>query len=205
MKVLITGFEPFNHDVINPSYEAVKLLPDRIGEIEIIKAEIPVVYDLCGEVLMEKIKEVQPDAVLCVGQAAKRAKITPEYIGINLKNSRTADNAGTVASEERIAPDGPDGYFSTLPVVEMVRAMNDAGIPAAVSYSAGTFCCNNILYALLHWIHTSRSNIKGGFVHVPYLPEQAARHPDPSMPSMPLETMAKGLELCIRTIGDSLK
>ena len=103
MKVLITGFEPFNHDVINPSYEAVRLLPDRIGEVEIIKAEIPVVYDLCGEVLMEKIREVQPDAVLCVGQAAKRAKITPEYIGINLKNSRTADNAGTVASEERIS------------------------------------------------------------------------------------------------------
>ena len=190
-KLLITGFDPFDGASVNPSWEAVKLLPDKIGEYELCKLQIPTVFDLAPRTVLEKAADIQPDAIISVGQAGSRKAVTPERIGINVRDARITDNAGISPKDEPIVPGGPDGLFSTLPVKAMIAAIQDAGLPASVSNTAGTFVCNDVLYSLLH--HFSGTDVRCGFIHVPWLPEQG-------QPSLPLEDTAKALSAAISAL-----
>ena len=190
-KLLITGFDPFGGETINPAWEAVKLLPDVIGAYELTKMEIPTVFGAASREVLDAAQEVQPDVILCIGQAGGRKAITPEMVGINLRHARIADNAGNQPQDEPVAEGGPAAYFATVPVRQMTAAIEAAGLPAAVSYSAGTFVCNDTLYTLLH--HFAGTAVKAGFVHVPFLPEQAKE----GVPSMELEDIARGLAAMI--------
>ena len=169
--LLITGFDPFGGETVNPSWEAVCRLPDRIGAYRLIKQQLPTVYGRAAEIAIAAAEASAPDAIVCVGQAGRRAAVTPEVIGINLREGRIADNAGILLTNTPIDPCGPAAYFSTLPVRDMVDAILAADLPAALSYSAGAFVCNDLLYSLLHRYRDT--SIPIGFIHVPYLPEQA--------------------------------
>ena len=190
-KLLITGFDPFGGESINPSWEAVRLLPKTIGEYELHKLQIPTVFGLADETVLSKAQEIQPDVIICVGQAGGRAAVTPERIGINVRDARIADNAGASPKDVAIVSDGPDGYFSTLPIKAMINAINEAGLPGAVSNTAGTFVCNDVLYSLLH--HYRGTAVRCGFIHVPYLPQQGT-------PNLPLEDTAKALAAAISVL-----
>ena len=174
--LLITGFDPFGGDSINPSWEAVKKLPDRIGNWKLCKLEIPTVFGLAAQTVLEKTQEVAPAAILCLGVAAGRSAVTPERIGINVRSARIPDNRGNQPKEEPVIPGGGDGLFSTMHVSAMAAAIEAMGLPGAVSNTAGTFVCNDTLYTLLH--HYQGTGVKVGFLHVPQLPEQG----DPSLP-----------------------
>ena len=190
-KLLITGFEPFGGEKINPSWEAVKLLPDEIGDFRLTKAEIPVVFGKAAEAVLKITEELNPDAIICVGQAGGRGGITPEVIGINLRDASIPDNGGYMPKDEKCVPDGQNAFYSTLPVKAMVNAIKEKGIPASLSYTAGTFVCNDLLYTLLH--RFEGTDIKIGFIHVPFLPSQAKE----GVASMPLTDMVIGLEAAI--------
>ena len=190
-KLLITGFDPFDGATVNPSWEAVKLLPDTVGDYELYKLQIPTVFGLAPKTVLEKAAQIQPDVIISVGQAGTRPAVTPERIGINVRDARITDNAGISPKDEPIVPGGPDGLFSTLPVKAMIAAIQEAGLPASVSNTAGTFVCNDVLYSLLH--HYAGSNVRCGFIHVPWLPEQG-------QPSLPLEDTAKALEIAISAL-----
>lgn len=198
MKVLITGFQPFGGETMNPAYEAIKQLPEEIAGARIVKKEIPVVFRKGGNVVYEAIKQEQPDIVICVGQAGGRIGITPEFVGINYQDARIPDNDGNQPNSEAIQPDGPAAYFTKLPVKAMVAEMQKKDIPASISYSAGTYVCNDVMYQLLYDIDKSFPHIKGGFIHVPYATEQVVDKP--GSPSLSLETIAKGLEICIYAV-----
>ena len=187
-KLLITGFDPFGGATVNPSWQAVSRLPDRVGEFELCKLEIPTVYDLATRVVLEKAAEFNPDVILCVGQAGGRDSITPERIGVNIREARISDNAGNQPRGEFVAPDGPAAYFSTVPVEKMVQAIEAEGIKATVSNSAGAFVCNDTLYGILH--HFAGTRVRCGFIHVPYIPQQGN-------PSMELEQIVSGLAAAI--------
>ena len=139
MKILITGFEPFGGESINPAYEAVKLLPDTVCGAQIVKLEVPTVFGKAGDILHAAVAEHRPDAVICVGQAGGRAAITPERVAINIMDGRIADNAGFMPVDRTIRTDGENAYFSTLPIKAMVAAIRAEGIPAEVSNTAGTY------------------------------------------------------------------
>ena len=173
MKILLTGFDPFDREKVNPAFEAVKLLPDTIAGAQIVKLEVPTQFVRAGEVLEAAMAEHKPDVVICVGQAGGRAAITPEKVAINLMDGRIPDNAGYQPVDVPIRADGPAAYFATLPVKAMVQRMQDAGIPAAVSYTAGTYVCNSLMYMLLSLIDRKFPSVRGGFIHVPYAMEQA--------------------------------
>ena len=190
-KLLITGFDPFGGESINPSWEAVKLLPETIGEYTVYKLQIPTVFGAAAEKLLETAAEIKPDVIISVGQAGGRAAVTPERIGINVRDARITDNAGISPKDEPIVPGGPDGYFSTLPVKAMITAINNAGLPAAISNTAGTFVCNDVLYTLLH--HYAGTDVRCGFIHVPYLPQQGE-------PSLPLEQTVQALIAAISAL-----
>jgi pyroglutamyl-peptidase len=190
-KLLITGFDPFGGETVNPAWEAVKKLPDRITDYTLYKLEIPTVFGLAAETVLAKAADFQPDVILCIGQAGGRAAVTPERIAVNIRDARIPDNAGNQPGGEQIAPDGPAAYFATVPVKEMATAIENAGIAATVSNSAGAFVCNDTLYSLLH--HYAHTDVKVGFIHVPYLPEQG-------QPNMELEVITKALEAAIEAI-----
>ena len=158
-KILITGFDPFGGEAINPATESVKQLPDEILGVQILKREIPTVFDRSIEVLYGILKEEQPDVVICVGQAGGRPNITVERIAINQDDARIPDNDGKQPIDRTIFEEGPAAYFSTLPIKAMVRDMKEAGVPAAVSNTAGTFVCNHIMYGALHYAALHRSLI----------------------------------------------
>ena len=193
-KLLVTGFEPFGRETVNPSWEAVRLLPDRLGHTDIIKLLVPTVFGLATEVVLARAEAIGPDAILCVGQAGGRAAVTPEVIGINLREASIPDNAGQQPVNEPIACDGPAAYFATLPVRDMVQAVRAQGLPCALSYSAGAFVCNDLLYGLLR--HYDGTPVRVGFVHVPFLPEQARQ----GVPSLPLEEIVRGLTAAIEAL-----
>lgn len=190
-KLLITGFDPFGGETVNPAWEAVKKLPDRITDYTLYKLEIPTVFGLAAETVLAKAAQTQPDVILCIGQAGGRAAVTPERIAVNIRDARIPDNAGNQPGGEQIAPDGPAAYFATVPVKKMAAAIENAGIAATVSNSAGAFVCNDTLYSLLH--HYAHTDVKVGFIHVPYLPEQG-------QPNMELEVITKALEAAIEAI-----
>lgn len=193
-RLLITGFDPFGGEQINPSWEAVKLLKDRIGDFQITKMEIPTVFGLAAEKVIAVADRVKPDVVLSIGQAGGRRAVTPEVVAINLREAGIPDNAGNQPANIPIVPDGPAAYFSTIPVREMVQSIHSEDIPAALSYSAGAFVCNDVLYSLLH--HFSGTDTKIGFIHVPYLPQQATG----GQPAMPLEQIVRALTLAISAL-----
>lgn len=195
--VLVTAFEPFGGETINPSWEAVRALEGKsIGGARIVARQLPVVFSDVLGVLYAAMDEVEPDLILSVGQAGGRSDITVERIGINVDDARIADNAGQQPVDEPIVADGPAGYFSTLPIKAIVAALRSAGIPASVSQTAGTFTCNRVMYGLLHRLYAQGNGVRGGFVHIPYLPEQAAQHP--GAPSMARESVMQALEIAIR-------
>ena len=190
-KLLITGFDPFNSADVNPSWEAVKLLPNRIGEYALCKLNLPTLYARAAEVLLAKASEILPDVIISVGQAAGRDAVTPERIAVNIRAARIADNAGVLLDGDRIAPQGPAAYFSTLPVEAMRDAIQAVGIPAAVSNTAGSFVCNDVLYSMLH--RYDGTPVRCGFIHVPCLPEQAE-------PNLPLKTTVRALTAAIEAL-----
>jgi pyroglutamyl-peptidase len=194
IKLLITGFDPFGGAVVNPSWEAVKRLPDRIGGWQLTKIEIPTVFGLAAQTVLQVAQELQPDAILCIGQAGGREAITPEVYGVNLRHARIADNAGNQPLAVPIIQNAPASYMSTLPVNDIVHAVRNAGLPCKLSFSAGRFVCNDVLYTLLH--HYRGTNTKVGFIHVPYLPEQAKE----GQPSMPLDDIVNALACAINAI-----
>lgn len=197
-KVLITGFDPFGGESINPAYEAVKGLPNVIEGYEIIKKEIPTVFVKSYEKLFEAIEEYSPEIVLCIGQAGGRFEVTPERVAINLDDARIKDNEGNQPLETKIFEDGENAYFTNLPVKRMVAEMQKNGVPSAVSYTAGTFVCNHIMYALLYYVSKNKLNTKAGFIHVPYLPQQVVDKKN--LPYMSQELITKGLETSIACI-----
>ena len=193
-KLLITGFDPFGGASINPSWEAVKRLPEKIGDWQLTKLEIPTVFGLAAQKVLDTAKVLQPDAIICVGQAGGRAAVTPEMYGVNLRDARIADNAGNQPVEQPVVPGAPEEYRSTLPVLNMVSAVQGMGVPCELSKDAGRFVCNDLLYTLLH--HYQGTQTKVGFIHVPYLPEQAGN----GEPSMTIDCIAKALETAISVI-----
>ena len=184
MKILLTGFDPFDREKVNPAFEAVKLLPDTIAGAQIVKLEVPTQFVRASEALEAAMAEHKPDVVICVGQAGGRAAITPEKVAINLMDGRIPDNAGYQPVDVPIRADGPAAYFATLPVKAMVQRMQDAGIPAAVSYTAGTYVCNHLYYTLLS------QNRRGCFIHVPYSAEQAE---GTDRPCLEIAQMTRGI------------
>ena len=191
-KVLLTGFEPFGTATSNPSGEIVK----QITGDNIVTAILPVTYTQSAERLLALISEHNPDVVICLGQAEGRAQITPERIAINLDDARLADNEGVTRIDEPILVDGPVAYVSTLPIKEFVTAINAAGVPAAVSLSAGTFLCNHIFYVAQDALRGTK--VRSGFVHVPLMDEQAGEFP--GLPTMPLDQMIKAVRTMLEVL-----
>lgn len=198
MKILVTGFDPFDKEVINPALEVVKQLPDQIAGAEIIKLEVPTVFHKSAAVLEEKMRECQPDVVLCLGQAGGRAELTPERVAINQDDARIADNEGQQPIDVAIREDGPAAYFSSLPIKAMVEAMREAGLPATVSNTAGTFVCNHLMYQALYLSDKHFPQTKAGFLHIPFLPEQVVDRP--GLASISLSDMVRGVAVALATI-----
>jgi pyroglutamyl-peptidase len=169
-RILVTGFDPFDADTVNASWEAVAALPDHIGEIELCKLQIPTLFSLAAELVITQAQAQKVQAIVCVGQASQRTAVTPERIGINLRHARIPDNQGFQPVNQPIIPGGPDGLFSTMDVEAMAQAIRDAGSPAHVSNTAGTFVCNEVLYRLLYYYRSTP--VRVGFVHVPPLTSQ---------------------------------
>jgi len=195
MKILVTGFDPFGGEKVNPSIEAVKRLPDTIAGADIIKVELPTVFGKSIKKLEEVLERENPDITICVGQAGGRNRISVERVAINISDGRIPDNEGYQPIDEPIFEDGENAYFSNLPIKAMVKEMNDKNIPAEVSNTAGTYVCNHIMYGLLYNINKKYPNMKGGFIHIPFLPEQVIDKKD--SPSMSLDLIVKGLEVAI--------
>lgn len=191
-KLFITGFEPFGGESINPSWEAVLRLPDTIGEYTLTKLCIPVVFEKSAEILIKKAEELRPDVILCIGQAGGRDAITPEMVGINLRYASIPDNQGNQPKDEPIISNGESAYFSTIPVRKIAEIIHTGGVSSKVSYSAGAYVCNDVLYSLL--AHFKDSQTRVGFIHIPYCTEQNKQ------PAMPLNDVVKGLTIAIENI-----
>ena len=192
IKVLLTGFEPFGNATSNPSGEIVK----QISGDNIVTAILPVAYAQSAERLLALIAEHNPDVVICLGQAEGRKEITPERVAINLDDARLADNEGVLRNDVKILADGPDAYFSTLPLKEIVEAIKAAGVPAAVSLSAGAFLCNHVFYVAQNKF--AGTKIRSGFVHVPLMDEQAGEFP--GLPTMPLDQMVQAVRTMLEVL-----
>ena len=190
-RLLITGFDPFGGETINPAWEAVKLLPETIEGYVLCKLEIPTVYGAGAQRVLEKAREINPHVILCIGQAGGRNAVTPERVAINMRDARIDDNAGNRPGEEPVVPGAPVAYFATVPVKAMAEAIIAAGLPGAVSNTAGTFVCNDVLYTLLHAFKDT--DVRVGFIHVPYLPEQGT-------PSLPLKDTVAALYAAIKVL-----
>ena len=191
-KVLLTGFEPFGTATSNPSGEIVK----QITGDNIVAAILPVTYAQSAERLLALIEQHNPVVVICLGQAEGRTQITPEKVAINLDDARLPDNAGVKRSDVKILDNGPDAYFTTLPIKEMVDAARAAGVPASVSLSAGAFLCNHVFYIAQNKF--AGSNVRSGFVHVPLMDEQAGEFP--GLPTMPLDQMIKAVRTMLEVL-----
>ena len=199
MKILLTAFTPFDGESINPALEAMKLLPDKIGQLEVLKLEVPTVFGKSARLVLETMEQEKPDYVLSIGQAGGRAEITPERIAINIDDAGIPDNEGNQPTDRPIYPDGENAYFSTLPVKAIVEAIKREGIPASISNSAGTYVCNHLMYSVLYSIKKNALPTKAGFIHVPYIPEQTVNKKDKA--SLALEEIVRGLEAALREIN----
>ena len=200
MKILVTGFDPFGGEKVNPALEAVKSLPSKIRGAEIAWVEIPTVFYKASEVLEAEIEKYQPDVVLCIGQAGGRASLTPERVAINQDDARIPDNQGNQPIDTPIREDGQAAYFSTLPIKAMVKAIKEEGLPATVSNTAGTFVCNHLMYQALYLADKKFPNMRAGFMHIPYMTEQVVNKPNTA--SMCLTDIVRGIEVAIGAIVD---
>ncbi len=200
MKILVTGFDPFGKDKINPALEAIKELPSEINGHEVITLEVPTVGFKSLEVIEEGIKKYDPDIVLSIGQAAGRFDITVERVGINLDDYRIPDNDGNQFIDSKIFEDAPDAYIVKLPVKKMVENIKANGIPASVSMTAGTFVCNHVLFGVSHILATKYKGKRNGFIHIPCLPEQAVDKRN--MPSMSKDKIVAGIIHAIEVIAE---
>ena len=200
MKILVTGFDPFGGEKVNPALEAVKSLPSKIRGAEIAWVEIPTVFYKASEVLEAEIEKYQPDVVLCIGQAGGRASLTPERVAINQDDARIPDNQGNQPIDTPIREDGQAAYFSTLPIKAMVQAIKEQGLPATVSNTAGTFVCNHLMYQVLYLADKKFPNMRAGFMHIPYMTEQVVNKPNTA--SMCLTDIVRGIEAAIGAIVD---
>ena len=203
MKILLTAFEPFGGETVNPAAEAAALLPGEMDGAEIVRLSVPVAFGKSIQTVLSAIDREKPDAVLCVGQAGGRAALTPERVAINISDASMPDQEGYTPRDESVCPDGPAAYFSTLPIRAMTEAIQAAGVPAQISDSAGTYVCNHLMYGVLHHLHTVCPDTLGGFLHVPYLHEQALRHP--GSPGLSREDIARGLEAALRVVIQTLR
>ena len=196
MKLLLTAFEPFGGEVINPGLEAIQLISDKIGDKEIVKAVIPTAFDTSIATVIAYIQKEQPDIVLSIGQAGGRSDITVERVAININDARIPDNEEKQPVDQPIVEEGPAAYFSNLPIKAMVQAIREVEIPASISNTAGTFVCNHLMYGVLHYLKEHYPQARGGFVHVPFLPKQVVQSTS-AAPSMSLENFVKGIEAAI--------
>ena len=199
MRILVTGFDPFGGEKVNPAFEAVKLLPGKIAGAEIVKLEIPTVFGKCDKVVAEALRARRPDVVLSIGQAGGRFDMTVERVAVNIADGRIPDNEGNQPIDQVIRPEGENAYFATIPVKAMVERIRSRGIPASVSYTAGSYVCNYIMYCVLHLAATEFPGLRAGFIHVPYLPAQAIGKPSP-VPTMSVENIAQAIEAAIEAI-----
>lgn len=192
--LLITGFDPFGGASVNPAWEAVRVLPDKIGDYALTKLEIPTVFGCAAERVLSAVQSMPtpPDVILCIGQAGGRAAVTPEMVAINYRHASIADNRGNLIRESAIIEGAPAAYFATVPVQRMTEAIAACALPAQTSYSAGTFVCNDVLYLLLHRFSSGETQV--GFIHVPFLPEQVR---DTHTPSLPLDDTVRALTAAI--------
>ncbi|MFC5724281.1 pyroglutamyl-peptidase I [Streptomyces gamaensis] len=192
-RVLLTGFEPFDGEEVNPSWQAVRAAAERPpAGLDLTTALLPCAFGTSLDVLRAAVEDSAPDVVLCVGQAGGRPDVTVERVAVNLADARIPDNAGAQPLDEPVVPAGPAAYFARLPVKACVTAVREAGLPASLSHTAGTFVCNHVFYGLLHLAATERPALRGGFVHVPYTPAQVA---DRTLPSLPVSTTAEALRV----------
>ena len=195
MKVLVTGFEPFGGEKVNPALEAIKGLPSEIHGAEVSWLEVPTVFQKSAQVLEEEMSCYQPDFVLCIGQAGGRSSLTPERVAINQDDARIPDNDGNQPIDLPIRPDGAPAYFSSLPIKAMVQAIKKEGLPASVSNTAGTFVCNHLMYQALYLVEKKFPHVKAGFMHIPYMMEQVVNRP--TTPAMSLVDIRRGIEAAI--------
>ena len=192
--VLLTGFEAFGGETVNPSWLAVQALHGKsvLGR-KIVAAQLPTVFDDSLKVLRDKLNQYQPELVICVGQAGGRGAISLERVALNVNDARIPDNAGAQPVDTPVFAKGPAAYFTGLPIKAMLQALQNQGFPVEVSQTAGTFVCNHVFYGLMHFLATQRGlkAARGGFIHVPFLPEQGA-------PAMPLDEIVLGLKVAVR-------
>lgn len=198
-RVLLTAFDPFGGETVNPSQQAVARLADAEAPsgVEIRTAVLPVVFGDAIDALREAVAEHDPDLVICAGEAGGRFAVTPERVAVNVNDAPMPDNAGRTPVDEPVVAGGPVAYFSGLPVAAIVDALRAAGIPAAKSSTAGNYVCNNVFYGLMHLIATERPGLVGGFVHVPYVHEQVLNRTD--QPSLSLEMITEALRITVQT------
>lgn len=195
MNILVTAFDPFGGESVNPAQQAVELMESEIGNKTIHKLVVPTVFGRAAELVINAMDKLRPDAVICVGQAGGRRAVTPERVAINVMDASIKDNAGNQPTDEPIAADGPAAYFSTLNIKAMVEAIRDAGFPGDISNSAGTFVCNSLLYSVLHHAAQHMPETRAVFIHVPYIPEQTVGKEN--VPSMPLEDIVRALTAAV--------
>ena len=201
MKILLTGFEPFDESPINPSEQIIHTMADEpIPGVKFDTAVLPVDLTKGPATILKAFEAVQPDAVICLRQASRRAVLSIERIAVNLLDFRIPDNAGNQVQDQPVVPGGPAGYFTSLPVREIYETLKEHNIPAELSMSAGTYLCNQVTYILMHHLHVKRLRIPAGFIHLPALPEQAAQMKG-SIPSMSLETMTQGVRVAVQVIA----
>lgn len=204
MKVLVTGFDPFGGETVNPAYEAVKMLPDQIAGAELVKLEIPTVFSKSVLAIENAIEQYDPDIVLNIGQAGGYSCVAMEQVAVNLAEARIPDNDGEQPMGEPLREDGENAYFSTLPIKAMVQNVRRHKIPCQISYSAGTYVCNCVMYNVLYLAAKKYPGIRAGFIHVPYVAEQAVEKPN-GTPFMTLELIAKTLEYAIEAAVNTKK
>jgi len=198
-KILLTGFEPFENQKVNPALEAIhRLQSHTLTGAKIVTCSVPVVHQKSIDVVIDAIKQHKPDYVMTIGQAAGRAAITPERIAMNLDDFRIPDNEGNQFFDQPIITEGPDAYFSTLPIKAMVEAMQEKNIPACISNTAGTYICNHLFYGIQHFLHNK--GVAHGFVHIPLLAEQAVTG---DKPCLSLDIIVEGLAIAAQAIVDS--
>ncbi len=196
MKVLVTGFDPFGGESVNPAFEAVKLLPDEIAGAEVVKLEIPTAFSRSSLAVEEGIRKYGPDIVINVGQAGGRSCVTIEQVALNLAEACIPDNDGEQPSDMPLQENGEPAYYATIPVKAIVKNIRAHKIPCHISYTAGTYVCNSVMYQVLHMAATKYPHIRAGFIHVPYAAEQAVEKPN-GTPFMSLGMIAECLEYAI--------
>ena len=196
MKILVTAFEPFGGDAVNSSLAALRSLPETVAGALVCRAVIPVVFGLCGQVLTQKIREIRPDGILCLGMAAGRGQITPEVFAVNARYARSADNSGKRYDIlTPCAPAGPDAYRTKLPVETIVTRLQESGTPASLSFTAGTYVCNDLFYSLMHM-----AEVPAGFIHVP----QAAENAPEGRAAMPQAQINRGIALALEVLAETI-